>query len=113
MAPVSTRSSSPLEMTLGSTSACSAAAAKACAAAGNPCSMAAPARGARGDGVASDTSGHSRPRRQHVLGGWAHSLYLQIEQARRIETQDVALLLLGQEGNGGDGARRIEVPVRP
>src|SRR5262245_24400321 len=90
-------------------SACSAASAKARAAAGNPCSIAA----ARGDAVASDTSGYSWPRRQHVLGTGTHSLHLQIEEARRIETQNIALLLFGEERKGGDGTRRIEVPVRP
>src|SRR6516225_11884983 len=108
MAAVSTCSSSPLEMPAGSARACSAAAANAWAARGSS-AIAAPA----GGDATSGTSRHSRPRRQHVLGAWAHALYLQIEDACGIETQNIALGLLGEERQGGDGTRWVEVPVRP
>src|SRR3974377_855444 len=42
-----------------------------------------------------------------------HPLYFQVEHASRIQTEDVALALLAQEGDRGDRARRVEIPMRP
>src|SRR3974390_907285 len=42
-----------------------------------------------------------------------HPLYFQVEHASRLQTEDVALALLAQEWDRGEGARRVEVPIRP
>src|SRR3974390_3695018 len=55
----------------------------------------------------------SRSSSPYVSRPRPHPLYFPVQHASRIQTEDVALALLGQEGDGGDGARRVEVPIRP
>src|SRR5260221_8280167 len=69
---------------------------------------------AAGDAAASGgTSRNSRTGSEHVLCPRPHPLHVQIEDARRIQSQDIALCLLGQERDRGDRARRVEIPVPP
>src|SRR5262245_25363361 len=60
-----------------------------------------------------DTSGHLAPAGKHIARRRPHPLHLQIEEFGGVQAEDVALYLLAEEGNGGDGAGRVEIPMRP
>src|SRR5262245_28186397 len=59
------------------------------------------------------TSGHSTPAGEHIARRRPHPLHLQIEELGGVQAKDVALCRLAEEGNGGDGTGRIEIPMRP
>src|SRR5262245_21850210 len=60
-----------------------------------------------------DISGHRGARGEHLARGWADAFDFQVEHPRGIETQNVALGRLIEEGERPDRARRVEVPMRP